>query len=97
MTQTCVILLGRRICSLDQKECKPAVYFLPCFGCGARCESAEPATLRAGLPELGLRRILDAVLTTGALVFLPAVIAVLLFPSLIPSNRCEVNRLAFWF
>jgi hypothetical protein len=53
-------------------------YFLPRFGCGARWESAEPATLRAGLPELGLRRILDAVLATGALVFLPAAIAILL-------------------
>jgi hypothetical protein len=43
-------------------------YFLPRFGCGARCESADAATFRTGLLVLCVRSTRDATFATPALV-----------------------------
>jgi len=42
---------------LAEEYASPAFYFLPRF-CGARCDSADAATLRTGLLVLGVRSTL---------------------------------------
>lgn len=54
-------------CLLAKSSANPVFYFLLRL-CGARCDSAEAATLRTGLDVPGLRSIFEATFATGALV-----------------------------
>lgn len=54
--------------------------------CGARCESADAATLRTERLELELRSTFEAAFATDALVLRVVAITLFSLPVLLPSN-----------